>query len=494
MDIKSTKDMLIDAKNKQYAIGAFNVENMEMIKAVLDAADKYKTPLIIASSTNALKYVDPIVISSIVKAFLSDKCLEVALHLDHGDNINLISKCLKAGYSSIMFDGSHYPYMENIESTKKIVDLCHLFGVPVEGELGAIGGKIDAVNIDLAYTKPNIALDFVRKTSVDSLAVAIGTAHGIYKNTPKLDYARCNEIRNAVDVPLVLHGASGLSFEQVRECIKNGICKVNYATELRVAYTKAVKEYCNNHPENFDPKKYGIAAMKSVSDVVLEKLKTVNSIGRSCMFSPKLVVFDFDGTIVDSEKIYQDAWVLASKSCGYELSIADALKLRSCDSSVAKDIFPNIDIYNSVRSKRKELMRKYGFDEFFELKPGIIDTLKFLKRIGMKTIIASSSMVDIIENHLVHYDIKDYFFEVLSVKDISRGKPYPDIYYSICRNYDVSPEDVLVIEDSPNGVISSSTAGCRTVMIPDLSEPDENLCKKIDVVLPDASFINNIFK
>lgn len=292
----------------------------------------------------------------------------------------LVSKCLKAGYSSIMYDGSHFSYIDNVNLTKQVVDLCHLFDVPVEGELGAIGGKSDATNIDLAYTKADTANDFVCKTSVDSLAVAIGTAHGIYKSTPKLDYQRCDEIRNCVDVPLVLHGASGLTFEQVRNCIESGICKVNYATELRIAYTKAVSEYCENHPENYDPKKYGVEAIENVKKVVLEKLKTVNSIGRSCKFAPKLIVIDFDGTIVDSEKIYQNAWIEASHYFNYDLNKNDALKLRSCDSSIAQQVFSSSELYQNIKKYRKKLMKDYGNSTFYELKNGIFEGLSFLKK------------------------------------------------------------------------------------------------------------------
>lgn len=493
MKVIDSKEMLKDAQKYKYAIGAFNVENMEMIKAVIDTAYLYKAPVIIASSTNALKYVEPIVISKNVDAFLQDKPIPVALHLDHGSEIELISKCLKAGYSSIMFDGSHFTFGENVKFTKEVVDLCHHFEVPVEGELGAIGGKADAVNIDLAYTNPLIAADFVDKTNVDSLAVAIGTAHGIYKSTPKLDYDRCNEIRNALAIPLVLHGASGLSHEQVRSCIDSGISKVNYATELRMAYSKAIREYLNQNPKEYDPKKYGNKAIDAVSEVVLEKLITTNSIGRAMNINPKLIVFDFDGVIVDSEKIYVANWIKAAGDCGFELSYTDALKLRSCDSLIAREVFGDEALYNSVRAKRKEYMSIYNSSNYFDLKPFISETLKKLNGMGYKIIIASSSTGDIIKRHLEHYDLNKYISEILSVKDISRGKPYPDIYVNICNHYNFHPSDVLAIEDSPNGIASAHSAGCKVVMIKDLSLPNKEEQKNVDVLLPDASYLINIF-
>lgn len=493
MRFKSSKEMLNEAKKGKYAIGAFNVENMEMIKATIDVAYEYKSPIILTSSTNALKYVEPIVISSIVGAFLTDKTIDLALHLDHGNDIALVSKCLKAGYSSIMYDGSHFSYIDNVNLTKQVVDLCHLFDVPVEGELGAIGGKSDATNIDLAYTKADTANDFVCKTSVDSLAVAIGTAHGIYKSTPKLDYQRCDEIRNCVDVPLVLHGASGLTFEQVRNCIESGICKVNNATELRIAYTKAVSEYCENHPENYDPKKYGVEAIENVKKVVLEKLKTVNSIGRSCKFAPKLIVIDFDGTIVDSEKIYQNAWIEASHYFNYDLNKNDALKLRSCDSSIAQQVFSSSELYQNIKKYRKKLMKDYGNSTFYELKNGIFEGLSFLKKEGYNVIIVSSSDPLIINKHLNYYFLNEYISDVVSAKEVTRGKPYPDIYLYLSKKFNIKPEEILVVEDSPNGILSAKFAGCKTIMIPDLSEPDNALLNKIDVVLPDFSYIKNVF-
>lgn len=354
------------------------------------------------------------------------------------------------------------------------------------------------MNSKLIYTNPSTAADFSEKSGVDSLAVAIGTAHGIYKSTPKLDYERLTQIREKVDVPLVLHGASGLTEEQIQECIGRGICKVNFATELRIVYSDAIRVYLSENTKEFDPKKYGAKAMQAVREKVLEKLKIVNSIGRACQYDPKLVIFDFDGTMVDSEKVYIQFWMEAAKEFGFELSYEDALRLRSLDAEDAEELIKETlgktADYHAIRAKRKELMAPYLEKHPLELKKGIVEALEYLSSKGYKTIIATASNQETVLKKLQDLKLKSYFSEVVSVKNVSRGKPHPDIYYHIQELFHIPTEDMLVIEDSPNGVVASKTAGCKTVMIPDLSEPDSSLEKLIDVVLPDASYLKNIFK
>lgn len=498
MNLVSSKKMLLDAQKKKYAIGAFNVENVEMIKAVLTTAHKYQSPLILQTTPSTLKYLKPLAFKNMAEAILFDLSVPVALHLDHGDSYALVLEALKAGYTSIMIDGSKLPYIENVRLTEKVHQICSAFDIPVEGELGAIGGKEDSLNSKLIYTNPSTAADFSEKSGVDSLAVAIGTAHGIYKSTPKLDYDRLSQIREKVDVPLVLHGASGLTEEQIQECIVRGICKVNFATELRIVYSDAVRAYLAENSKEFDPKKYGTKAMQAVQEKVLEKLKIVNSIGRACEYDPKLVIFDFDGTIVDSEKIYVKFWIEAAKQLGYDLSYENALKLRSLDSQDAEELLQDTlgrtAEYQAIRNKRKELMTPYLSEHPLELKKGILEALEFLSARGYKTIIASASDKETVLKKLNDLNLTHYFSEIVSVKDVSRGKPHPDIYYKLQDVLHIPTEDMLVIEDSPNGVIASKTAGCKTVMIPDLSEPDTVLENYIDVVLPDASYLKNIFK
>jgi len=192
------------------------------------------------------------------------------MHLDHGSSLQLAMEAISAGYTSVMFDGSQLSLEENIRLTKEVVNDAN--GIPVEAELGSVGGKEDDHEAENAYTDPIEAEKFVEQTGVSSLAIAIGTAHGIYSGTPKLDIKRLTEIRKRVDIPLVLHGASGLSAEAIRACIKEGICKVNFATELRIAYSNGVKAYLHNHPDAYDPKAYGGAGYLEVKKTALEKM------------------------------------------------------------------------------------------------------------------------------------------------------------------------------------------------------------------------------
>ena len=490
--------MLLDAKNKKYAIAAFNVENMEMCKSIIDVADKLKSPVILATSKNTLKYFDPEIFVGIVSSIIKDKSILVAMHLDHGDSFDLAVKCLKSGYTSIMIDGSKLDYIENINLTKKVCDICNIFDIPVEGELGAIGGKIGDNNLDLAYTKPETALDFVSKTKVSSLAVAIGTLHGVYKNTPKLDVKRLSEIKKVVSEPLVLHGASGLSEQQIEDCIENGICKINFATDLRIAYTNAIKQSIQKNQSNYDPKIYNQCGMDAVKEIVREKLITCNSIARNFKINPKLIVFDFDGIIVDSEKIFNKFWREAAKKHNLDLTYEQALELRSLDSSLARELFfswfSDYNIFDLVRKTRKELMAKWEETNTFELKPNIVEAIKYLKELKYKVAIVSSSKKEEVKKKLEKLKIGNLFSEIICSKSISKSKPYPDIYYYVAKKYNIEPSEILVFEDSPSGVASAKDAGCNVVMIPDLTQPDSKLIEKIDLVIPNAKYIKNIFE
>ena len=205
----------------------------------------------------------------------------MCLHLDHGDSFELAMRALRTGYTSIMIDGSHNVFEENIAVTKAVADACRPSGIPVEAELGKVGGKEDDLDGgNGGYTDPMEAKEFVERTGVSSLAVAIGTAHGVYKGEPKLDLDRLAEIRKVVSIPLVLHGASGLSEEAVVESIKRGICKVNFATELRIAYTDGVKEFLAANPDAFDPKKYGKVAMEKVKEIVKLRMTMCGCAGK----------------------------------------------------------------------------------------------------------------------------------------------------------------------------------------------------------------------
>ena len=278
----TAKQLMLDAQKGGYAIGAFNVENMEMVQAVVAAAQELKSPVIIQTTPSTLKYASPEMFYANVAAAAKAASVPVVMPLDPGSSFQLAMQAFRAGYTSIMIDGSHSPYEENIAVTKAVVDACHPAGVPVEAELGKVGGKEDDLDGgDGGYTVPAEAADFVAKTGVDSLAVAIGTAHGVYKGVPKLDVDRLSEIRKVVSIPLVLHGTSGVPDEAVRECIRRGICKVNYATDLRIAFSTGLKEYLAKDPDAFDPKKYNALGREKVKEYVMSKMLVCGSNGKA---------------------------------------------------------------------------------------------------------------------------------------------------------------------------------------------------------------------
>lgn len=282
MALVTTKELLLDAQKKGYAVGAFNVENMEMVQAVIEAAEELKSPVIMQTTSSTLKYAGPEYYYANVAAAASMATVPVAIHLDHGSSFELAMKAFRAGYTSIMIDGSHNVLEENIAITKRVVRACHAGNVPVEAELGKVGGKEDDVDGgNGGYTDPQDAVYFVKETGIDSLAVAIGTAHGVYKGLPKLDMERLSKIREVVDIPLVLHGTSGVPDEDVQECIRRGICKVNYATDLRIAFTQGVKEVLEEAPDTIDPKKYNARGRERVKEYVKGRIKVCKSEGKA---------------------------------------------------------------------------------------------------------------------------------------------------------------------------------------------------------------------
>lgn len=283
MPLVTTKQMLLDARKGNYAIGAFNVENMEMVMAVIQAAKELNAPVILQTTPSTVSYAGLDFYLANVRAASEQVSVPVALHLDHGSSFELAMKALRTGYTSIMIDGSHESYEENIALSKRVTDACAPSNVPVEAELGKVGGKEDDLDggEGSAYTDPEEARVFVERTGVDSLAVAIGTAHGLYKGEPKLDLDRLSEIAAVVDIPLVLHGASGVPDETVKKAIERGICKVNYATELRIAYSEGVKDVLGKNPETIDPKKYGLSGIEKVKEFVKAKMTTCGCVGKA---------------------------------------------------------------------------------------------------------------------------------------------------------------------------------------------------------------------
>lgn len=282
MPLVTSEKMLLDAQKGNYAVGAFNVENMEMVKAVIAAAEELKAPVMLQTTPSTIKYGTVETYAAIVRAEAEKASVPVCLHLDHGNSFELAVRAMKAGYTSVMIDGSGEDFENNIAVTKKVVDVAKAIGIPVEAELGKVGGKEDDLEADAdTNTDPAEAKEFVERTGVSSLAVAIGTAHGFYVGTPVLDKPRVSAIREVVSVPLVLHGASGLNEEDVRECVERGMCKVNFATELRAAYTAAVKKLLEEKPETYDPKKFGTAAMEAVKEQVKIRMKMCGCDGKA---------------------------------------------------------------------------------------------------------------------------------------------------------------------------------------------------------------------
>lgn len=279
MQLMTTKQILKKAQEGQYAVCAFNVENMEMIMAVISAAEEMNAPVIMQTTPSTVKYAGLDYFVENVKVAASRVKVPVAMHLDHGSSFELASKAYRAGYTSIMIDGSHEDFETNIKLSKSVADMCKASGIPVEAELGKVGGKeddLDGGEVDL-YTDPLEAKEFVERTGVDSLAIGIGTAHGLYKGEPKIDLDRLSEIKKQVEVPLVLHGGSGIPDEIVKESIRRGICKVNYATELRIAYTNGINKYLSENPDTIDPKKYNQAGIEEVKNFVKEKIRVCGS-------------------------------------------------------------------------------------------------------------------------------------------------------------------------------------------------------------------------
>ena len=281
MSLVTTKQMLLDAQANGYAVGAFNVENMEMVMAVVGAAEEQKSPVIMQTTPSTVKYADFDYFYANVKVAAEKASVPVAIHLDHGDSFDLAMKAYRTGYTSIMIDGSHGSFEDNIALTKSVVEVCKNGNVPVEAELGKVGGKEDDLDGgEGGYTDPLEAKEFVEKTNVDSLAVSIGTAHGVYKGEPKLDLDRLSQIKEVVDIPLVLHGTSGVPDEVVTECVNRGICKVNYATDLRIAFTNGVKKVLDAKPDTIDPKKYNAQGREEVKEYVKARMVACKSVGQ----------------------------------------------------------------------------------------------------------------------------------------------------------------------------------------------------------------------
>ena len=307
MALVTTTKMFEKAFDGKYAIGAFNINNMEIIQGVVEAAKNQNSAVILQVSKSALKYAHPLYLKNMVDAAVEETGLDIALHLDHGPDLETCKQCIEAGFTSVMYDGSHLDYEENVAKTKEVVEYAHARGIVVEAELGKLAGVEDDVNVDAAhatYTDPDQAVDFVKRTGVDSLAIAIGTSHGAYKfkGEAKLDFDRLAEITAKLEAagfhkyPIVLHGASsvdpssvetcnqyggkidgakGIPTEMLRKAASMAVCKINMDTDIRLAMTAAIRKSFAENPSAFDPRGYLGEARKSIQEMVENKIKNV---------------------------------------------------------------------------------------------------------------------------------------------------------------------------------------------------------------------------
>ena len=303
MPLIGTKEMFTKAAEGGYAIGAFNVNNMEIIQGIVDAAKAENAPLILQVSAGARKYARPVYLLKLVEAAVEDSGLPIALHLDHGDDFEICKACVDGGFTSVMIDGSKHSFEENIAITRRVVEYAHAKGVPVEGELGKLAGIEDAVSVsdrDATFTDPDQAVEFVERTGVDSLAIAIGTSHGAYKfkGKPRLDFERLEKIVSLLPkgYPIVLHGAStvlpefvqlcnqfggalegaqGVPENMLRQAASMGVCKINIDTDLRLAMTAVVRQHLVENPKDFDPRLYLGPARNAIQAMVTHKIRNV---------------------------------------------------------------------------------------------------------------------------------------------------------------------------------------------------------------------------
>lgn len=271
--VVSSARLMKRAEKENYAIPAFNIDNLESAMAVSEIMHEMRTPVIVQMIPRTLNYGGIAIYPAMMRELMADCPVDYALHLDHGSSLALAKKCVAGGFSSVMFDGSLMPFEDNIKFTKEVTDFALPMDVSVEGELGTIGGKEEGdTDLEASYTKVSEAEEFVRRTNVSTLAIGVGTAHGVYKGTPHINIERIKEIHTAIDTPLVLHGASGLSDEVLKDCIAAGITKINFATELRQAYTNGIKAEFTKDPEVFDPKIYMRGAIDNIKEVLRHKI------------------------------------------------------------------------------------------------------------------------------------------------------------------------------------------------------------------------------
>ncbi|MDF2557566.1 MAG: class aldolase, tagatose bisphosphate family [Bacillales bacterium] len=278
--IVSSKEMLLDAQKNHYAVPAFNIHNLETFQVVVETAAEMRSPVIVAGTPSTITYAGADYIVAMAEVASKKYDIPIAIHLDHFEKIDVIKTYINTGFRSTMIDASLEPFAKNVAIVKEVVDYAYQFGATVEAELGKLSGQEDDLILhekDALYTNPEEAAEFVMKTGIDSLAIAIGTAHGLYKGEPKLDFERLEQIRKKVEIPLVLHGASDVPDEMVKKAISLGICKVNVATDLKIPFANAVKEFFKKNPEESDPRKYMTPGKVAMKEIVRHKILVCGS-------------------------------------------------------------------------------------------------------------------------------------------------------------------------------------------------------------------------
>ncbi|MCJ7552119.1 MAG: class II fructose-1,6-bisphosphate aldolase [Anaerolineae bacterium] len=280
----TSKELLLDAQKNGYAVGAFNTNNLEITHAILRAAEVKRSPVLVQISAGALKYAGIDFLPMIVARAAKLASVPVAIHLDHGPSFEVVMQSLRAGFTSIMRDASHLPYDENVAEIRKVVEACHSIGIPVEAEIGRLGGVEEHVVVserDALMSDPDECVRFVDDAGFDFLAVAIGNAHGFYKGVPKLDFDRLAAIRDRVSVPLVLHGASGIPDYQITRAVETGVCKINIDTEIRNAFIRTMQAFTQENPDQIDPRKVFAPCIDAMQAIVEHKIDIFRSAGRA---------------------------------------------------------------------------------------------------------------------------------------------------------------------------------------------------------------------
>lgn len=279
----NAKEILMEAKKNSYAVPQFNINNLEWVKYILEECEINQSPVILGASEGAIKYMGGYnVVKSLVESLVKDLHIKipVVLHLDHGSSFDSCKKAIDSGFTSVMIDASSFDLQKNIEITKQTVDYAHKYNVTVEAEVGHIGGTEDDISSEVAYAKVEDAIELVKQTNIDFFAPALGSVHGLYKGEPKLDFERMNIISKSTEIPLVLHGGSGIPDLMIKKAIENGISKININTELQISWHNAIKDFVINNSNVYDPRKVIGSGENKIKQTVKEKIMLLNSEGK----------------------------------------------------------------------------------------------------------------------------------------------------------------------------------------------------------------------